>query len=117
MTFRCNIVLIIAYITLTQIDVLTYDFDNLKALATELDKEKSEEERKLREIQRICENSPELRELEQALKVAYLNKVNEVNLCNLPTCHNKCFDMIGEERAVRAEDFIGHKRARTHSSN
>jgi hypothetical protein len=45
-----------------------------KALASELDREVAEEERRTREIQRICEESPELRELERALKIAYLNK-------------------------------------------
>ncbi len=43
-------------------------------LATELDKEQAEEERRTREIQRICDESPELKELEKKLKIAYLNK-------------------------------------------
>lgn len=43
-------------------------------LATELDKEKAEEERRTREIQRICDEAPELKELEKKLKIAYLNK-------------------------------------------
>lgn len=43
-------------------------------LASELDRETAEQERKRREIQRICDESPELRELEKALKIAYLNK-------------------------------------------
>ena len=45
-----------------------------QALATELDRDAAEQERKRREIQRICEESPELKELEKALKIAYLNK-------------------------------------------
>lgn len=45
-----------------------------QTLATELDREVAEEERRAREIQRICEEAPELRELERALKIAYLNK-------------------------------------------
>lgn len=44
------------------------------ALANELNVQVSEEERRSREIQRICEESPELKELERALKTAYLNK-------------------------------------------
>lgn len=44
------------------------------AIAVELDKEKNDEERRAREIQRICEDAPELRELERALKIAYMNK-------------------------------------------
>lgn len=43
-------------------------------LATELDKEKAEEDRRTREIQRICDEAPELKELEKKLKIAYLNK-------------------------------------------
>jgi hypothetical protein len=48
------------------------------ALATELDRSFSEDERKRKEIQRICEESPELRELERQLKIAYLNKERAV---------------------------------------
>lgn len=67
------------YETKLQNEALKQRFDSRtalqnQALATELDKQKSEDERKAREIQRICENSPELKELEQALKIAYLNK-------------------------------------------
>ena len=40
-------------------------------LASELDRETAEQERKRREIQRICDESPELRELEKAFKIAY----------------------------------------------
>jgi hypothetical protein len=43
-------------------------------LASELDKEKAEEQRRSMEIQRICDESPELKELERKLKLAYLNK-------------------------------------------
>ena len=45
-----------------------------EAIAVELDKEKNDEERRAREIQRICEDAPELRDLERALKIAYMNK-------------------------------------------
>lgn len=43
-------------------------------LAIEMNREKNDEERKAREIQRICEDAPELRDLERALKIAYMNK-------------------------------------------
>lgn len=43
-------------------------------LANEMDRETADEERRAREIQRICEDAPELKELERALKVAYMNK-------------------------------------------
>lgn len=43
-------------------------------LAVQLDKDVSDEGRRMREIQKICEESPELRELERMLKIAYLNK-------------------------------------------
>ena len=45
-----------------------------QALASELDKDAADAERRAREIQKICEESPELRELEAMLRVAYLNK-------------------------------------------
>jgi Trichohyalin-plectin-homology domain len=45
-----------------------------EALTEELEKELREEERKKLEIQRICDEAPELRELERVLKIAYLNK-------------------------------------------
>lgn len=45
-----------------------------QALAAELDKEAADNERRRREIQKICEEAPELRDLEKMLKIAYLNK-------------------------------------------
>jgi len=45
-----------------------------QALATELDKDAADHERRAREIQKICEEAPELKELEGMLKIAYLNK-------------------------------------------
>jgi hypothetical protein len=48
------------------------------AIATQLDFEESEQQRRAKEIQRICEESPELRELERVLKIAYLNKERAV---------------------------------------
>lgn len=45
-----------------------------QALSSELDKDAADRERRLREIQQICEESPELRELQAVLKIAYLNK-------------------------------------------
>mmetsp|Transcript_14665 Transcript_14665/g.19037 ORF Transcript_14665/g.19037 Transcript_14665/m.19037 type:complete len:542 (+) Transcript_14665:137-1762(+) len=43
-------------------------------LATELERRRIDRERKEREIQRICEESTELKALESRLKVAYMNK-------------------------------------------
>lgn len=48
------------------------------ALAEELDRENSELSRKKTEIQRICDDAPELRELERMLKIAYMNKERTV---------------------------------------
>lgn len=45
-----------------------------QSLAAELDREIAEEERRSREIQRICNESEELKDLEHSLKLAYLNK-------------------------------------------
>jgi hypothetical protein len=44
----------------------------------ELNNQAKDEERRKREIQRICEESPELRDLEKMLKQAYLNKERDV---------------------------------------
>lgn len=51
-----------------------------QALAAELDKDTADEERRQREIQKICEEAPELRELEQMLRIAYLNKERDAQL-------------------------------------
>jgi hypothetical protein len=43
-----------------------------------LEKDAADEERKKREVQKICEESPELKDLEKLLKIAYLNKERSV---------------------------------------
>jgi hypothetical protein len=45
-----------------------------QALAGELERDAADEERRRREIQKICDDAPELKELEKMLKIAYLNK-------------------------------------------
>lgn len=45
-----------------------------KLLAAEFERRRTERERKEREIQRICQESEELRDLERHLKTAYMNK-------------------------------------------
>lgn len=50
------------------------EMDQNVALARAMDYEATERERHAREIQRICEEAPELKELERALKIAYMNK-------------------------------------------
>lgn len=47
-------------------------------LITEMNNQEKSEERRKREIQRICEESPELRDLEKMLKLAYLNKERDL---------------------------------------
>jgi len=49
-------------------------------LAVELTKRKTEASREAKNVQRICEQSEELRELEEKLKQAYLNKEREVQI-------------------------------------
>jgi len=49
-------------------------------LAVELTKRKVEASREAKNVQRICEQSEELRELEEKLKQAYLNKEREVQI-------------------------------------
>ncbi len=43
-------------------------------LAKEIHKQKTEQEKREREMQRICDSSEELKELERQLKIAYVNK-------------------------------------------
>jgi hypothetical protein len=45
-----------------------------RSLAAELERRRAERERKERDIQRICEESDELKDLEKRLKLAYMNK-------------------------------------------
>lgn len=45
-----------------------------KALAQEMSKMSIQDERKRREIQKICAESDELKELQAKIKAAYLNK-------------------------------------------
>ena len=54
--------------------------DQNQSMASELDREIAEDERKAREIQRICEEAPELKDLEKSLKLAYLNKERTAQL-------------------------------------
>ena len=54
--------------------------DQDERLAVELTKRKVEAQREAKNIQRICEQSEELRDLEEKLKQAYLNKEREVQI-------------------------------------
>lgn len=49
-------------------------------LATALAAQTTQDEREMRNIQRVCEQSEELRELEEKLKQAYMNKEREVQV-------------------------------------
>lgn len=59
-----------------RMQALTLAQDEL--IINELNNQAKAEERRKREIQRICEESPELRELEKTLKLAYLNRERDV---------------------------------------
>lgn len=77
------------------------------ALAAELDRGFSEDERKRKEIQRICEEAPELRELERQLKVAYLNKERAVQQ------EEKMLLAAREQQRIHAmEEQMEHDRVR-----
>lgn len=78
-----------------------------QALATELDKDTAAEERKRREIQQICEESPELRELERVLKIAYLNKERASQLEEKILIANR-----EQERIQAIEDQMEYDRVR-----
>lgn len=49
-------------------------------LAKELQRQRVEKERNHREIERICEESDELRELKERIRLAYLNKERSAQL-------------------------------------
>jgi hypothetical protein len=51
-------------------------------LAEELQRRRAETARSSMEVQRICAESEELKELEQRLKLAYLNKERSAQVCN-----------------------------------
>ena len=78
-----------------------------QALATEIDKDTASEERKRREIQQICEESPELRELERVLKIAYLNKDRAAQLEEKILMANR-----EQERIQAIEDQMEYERVR-----
>ena len=78
-----------------------------QALATEIDKDTADEERKRREIQKICEDAPELRELEAVLKIAYLNKDRAAQLEERILMANR-----EQERIQAIEDQMEYDRVR-----
>ena len=78
-----------------------------QALATEIDKDAAAEERKRREIQQICEESPELRDLERVLKIAYLNKERSAQLEEKILIANR-----EQERIQAIEDQMEYDRVR-----
>uniref|UniRef100_A0A7S3M775 Meiosis-specific nuclear structural protein 1 n=1 Tax=Spumella elongata TaxID=89044 RepID=A0A7S3M775_9STRA len=78
-----------------------------QALASEIDKDTADAERKRREIQQICEESPELRELERVLKIAYLNKERASQLEEKIAIANR-----EQERIQAIEDQMEYDRIR-----
>ena len=76
-----------------------------QALATELDKDAADYERRAREIQKICEEAPELKELEATLKTAYLNKERAAQF------EEKILLATREQERIQAiEDEMEHQR-------
>jgi len=49
-------------------------------LAKELQRQKVEKERQRRELEKICEESDELKELKEKIRLAYLNKERSAQL-------------------------------------
>ena len=90
-----------------------------QALATELDKDTADDERRRREIQKICEEAPELKELEAMLKLAYLNKERAAQLDERILLANReqeriqaIEDQMEEDRlnAIKAESLKEQKK-------
>lgn len=78
-----------------------------QALASELDREASEDQRRGLEMQRICEDSVELKELEHALKIAYLNKERAAQY------EDKILRSVKEQERIEAiEDQMEYDRQR-----
>ncbi|OQR85910.1 meiosis-specific nuclear structural protein 1, partial [Thraustotheca clavata] len=79
------------------------------SIARALEEERRVNERREREIQRICESSEELRELESMLKVAYVNKERAVQqaeretLCQIERTREKTIETQMEYDRQRAE--------------
>lgn len=78
-----------------------------QALATEIDKDTADTERKKREIQKICEEAPELRDLEAMLRIAYLNKERDAQLEERILLATK-----EQERIQAIEDQMEYERIR-----
>lgn len=79
-----------------------------QALSTELQKDSADEERKRREVQKICEDAPELRELERLLKIAYLNKERATQY------EEKIVLAMKEQERIQAiEDEMENERVRS----
>lgn len=82
---------------------ITQNYD----IASELNREASEEQRRGLEMQRICEDSEELKELEQALKIAYLNKERAAQY------EDKILRSVREQERIEAiEDQMEYDRRR-----
>lgn len=76
-----------------------------EALATMLDRETAEQQRRELEMQRICDDSPELKELEKALQIAYLNKERATQHMEKVLREN-----VEKERNQAIEDAMEHDR-------
>lgn len=76
-----------------------------EALATMLDRETAEQQRRELEIQRICDDSPELKDLEKALQIAYLNKERATQHMEKVMREN-----VEKERNQAIEDAMEHER-------
>lgn len=79
-----------------------------QALASELERDTAGEERRRREIQKICEEAPELKDLEKLLKVAYLNKERAQQYEEKIVMH-----MREQERIQAIEDEMEAERLRS----
>lgn len=73
-------------------------------LAAEISKRKTEAVREAKNIQRICEQSEELRQLEEKLKAAYMNKEREAQIRESADILQKQTAAEAELAAVRSPD-------------
>ncbi|RHZ05403.1 hypothetical protein DYB26_014694, partial [Aphanomyces astaci] len=77
-------------------------------IAKALEEERRTQDRKEREIQRICESSEELRELESMLKVAYVNKERAVQQAERETLSQI---EVAREKAIEVQMEYDRQRS------
>src|SRR3546814_14304124 len=88
-----------------RVRVLVQTSSQNQVLASELDRQKREEERRAREIQRVCEESEDLKHLEQQLRIAYINKERAAQLSE-----KQLLEQMEQQRLQSIEERMEYDR-------